>query len=259
MTSGILNIIISKAILTEITIHTYKQFNRELFMKQKHFTLIELLVVIAIIAILAAILLPALQSARERARVISCSANFKQVATATVAYTQANDDYFMNGINQWTWGSTTYGGGHSGQLAPYLGMKPERFHYSPEITPVWTCPSDKIKRTNMHPQSIGFNAGLNDSNPGISGQKVTRIRKASGYPQALEYWHSNSTYSRNQGQMIYRSTYINELHTGTHYNKGGVNIAFLDAHVEYFDNREAFAFGPNFPTSLHWAFETWCK
>ena len=57
------------------------------------FTLIELLVVIAIIAILAAILMPALSSSRERGRQATCTNNLKQIVGAMSAYSTDNNDY----------------------------------------------------------------------------------------------------------------------------------------------------------------------
>jgi len=87
------------------------------------FTLIELLVVIAIIAILAAMLMPALQQAREKGRSASCISNLKQIGQIELAYGEDNSDYVCpTQIN---------GKGYGRVLLPYDNGRGE----------IWVCPS----------------------------------------------------------------------------------------------------------------------
>ena len=84
--------------------------------KQRGFTLVELLVVIAIIALLMAILMPALARVRNQAQAVRCMANLKQWGYFFMFYTDDNEGYFNEG-----WGYTDhYGSGTSGEMGLWM-------------------------------------------------------------------------------------------------------------------------------------------
>ncbi len=205
------------------------------------FTLIELLVVIAIIAILAAILLPALAKARENAKSSYCMNNLHQIGASIQLYADEND-----GCIPWATASDqgVYGIWFQRQLVPYYGKT-----YAPWNMIDLYCPSFKGSAwVTSPPSGYVWNFLYCGWYPGASDPRQNAPYRLSEYPGP------RATVGLSQQIVVgdacditdcvgYQDGYSALLHM-YYYNglasrsiptkhNGGLNCLFLDGHVEH--------------------------
>ena len=205
--------------------------------KENQFTLIELLVVISIIAILASLLLPSLNQARERGKAIKCAANMKMLGMAGLSYVNDNRDYwpmilsgFPSRIRMWI-RNAQFIGNYSGKTIA-TGTDPTYMNSDYAVSPDLICPSVVLLSSDISNGMVKITYGMNTQGFNDSGADIwdgssyayftPKLRRPSEKLIHIDStdWQIMASSARPASTVKYR-----------HSNNKVANILFFDGHV----------------------------
>ena len=260
---------------------------------KRGFTLIELLVVIAIIAILAAMLMPALAKAREKGQRIACVSNLRQWGLAQLLYLDDNNQIFPNpripkgvpgtpagySADNMLWTDlAAFAAAGSGNVAWFNGLPPYvaakrlcDYANNPsewvKTRNIFTCPTSSALPDERDPLvNVMFHYSINPSgNRGLTAGfgtnfSLTMIRNPSAYVMYSEVrTHSTETpfYGSDPTKNL-GSSHANTSKFSSRHN-AGANLGFADGHVAWFkysyvcSNAVTKAADPGNP-DIHWTY-----
>ncbi len=201
------------------------------------FTLVELLIVIAILAILCALLLPALNNAREKGRSIACMSTEKQLGIVLLSYADSHDDYVLasQGMDgSWLCCLEKYGllRGSGPLSSTKLYHVESRVMFCPSQEPLKSSSAQQYYRYPMVSYVDTYHFGLNlyvSTRPldGYPQRKLSRI-----FEPSKTFWALETTYS----VTLPSTSYESGAHRAYFRHSRFMNILFMDGHAESRNN-----------------------